>query len=47
MLQEATGLVLNRHECKIIANSYDLVDQFPVFNDFNSLDAKLISAKLL
>ena len=31
--QVTTGLVLNRNKCEIDANSFDLVDQFPVFNN--------------
>ena len=29
-----TGLHLNLHKCEIIANNFELVDQYPIFKDF-------------
>ena len=32
--QAKTGLVLNLQKCEIIANNFDLIDQYSVFNQF-------------
>ena len=32
--QAKTGLVLNLHKCEIIANNFDLIDQYSVFSQF-------------
>ena len=48
--QTTTGLVLNRNKCEIVANSFDLVDQFAVFNNFkkvNKVDLTLLGAPVL
>ena len=48
--QATTGLVLNRNEWEIVANSFDLVDQFQVFNNFkkvNKVDLTLLGASVL
>ena len=38
--QAKTGLVLNLHKCEIIANNFDLIDQYPVFNQFKRVQKK-------
>ena len=48
--QAATSLCLNRHKCEIIANNFDLVDKFPIFDDFkrmNKEDMTLLGAPVL
>ena len=48
--QAATGLVLNRHKCEIIANNFDLVDKFPIFDDLKRIykeDMTLLCAPVL
>ena len=48
--QTTTGLVFNRNIFEIIANSFDLVDQFPVFNNgknVNKVDLTLLDAPVL
>ena len=48
--QATTDLVLNRNKCEIVANSFDLVNQFPVFNNFkkvNKVDLILLGAPVL
>ena len=48
--QATTGLVLNRNKFQIVASSFDLVDQFPVFNNFkkvNKVDLTSLGAPVL
>ena len=43
-------LRLNTHKCEIIANNFELVDQFPILKDFKRIakeDMTLLSAPIL
>ena len=36
--QAKTGLVLNLQKCEIIANNFDLIDQYSVFSQFKRVE---------
>ena len=45
-----TGLHLNTHKCEIIANNFELVDQFSIFKDFKRIakeDMTLLGVSIL
>ena len=49
-LTQITGLHLNSHKCEIIANNFELVDQYPIFKDFKRIakeDMHLLGAPIL
>ena len=44
------GLHLNSHKCEIIANNFELVDQYPIFKDFKRIaneDMSLLGVPIL
>ena len=49
-LNASTGLTLNPHKCEITARNFNIVDKFPIFNNFKRIaleDITLLGAPVL